>query len=96
MGKIVRCEVCGGKLFYEGKNEWGEDIWECPNCLDEAEDDMPEGCSACGGPYPDCISSCEMFDDQVLVGAVKIAAPIIFVKILAREKYMPFYERKWD
>lgn len=23
----------------------------------------PEGCRACGGPYPDCTSSCPLFDD---------------------------------
>ena len=27
-------------------------------------DDMPEGCAACGNPaYPDCQSSCPIFDD---------------------------------
>ena len=26
-------------------------------------DDVPEGCIACGGPYPDCTSSCSLFDD---------------------------------
>ena len=26
--------------------------------------DMPEGCAACGNPaYPDCQSSCPLFDD---------------------------------
>ena len=25
--------------------------------------DIPEGCAACGGPYPDCMTSCKMFDD---------------------------------
>lgn len=24
---------------------------------------IPEGCAACGGPYPDCKWSCPMFDD---------------------------------
>lgn len=32
--------------------------WE----LDEY-DEPPEGCVACGGPYPDCITSCKLFDD---------------------------------
>lgn len=28
------------------------------------EDDMPEGCLACGNPdYPKCTSSCKLFDD---------------------------------
>ena len=27
-------------------------------------DDMPEGCAACGNPaYPNCQSSCSLFDD---------------------------------
>jgi len=30
---------------------------------DLTEDDMPEGCGACGGPWPNCTSSCKMFDD---------------------------------
>ena len=25
--------------------------------------EIPEGCAACGGPYPDCMTSCKMFDD---------------------------------
>ena len=29
-----------------------------------SNDDMPEGCAACGNPaYPDCRSSCPLFDD---------------------------------
>lgn len=24
---------------------------------------IPVGCAACGGPYPDCCSSCPIFDD---------------------------------
>lgn len=26
-------------------------------------DGVPVGCAACGGPYPDCMISCDMFDD---------------------------------
>ena len=25
--------------------------------------DIPEGCLACGGPYPSCKDSCPVFDD---------------------------------
>lgn len=25
--------------------------------------DEPECCKACGGPYPDCMTSCKIFDD---------------------------------
>ncbi len=24
---------------------------------------IPVGCAACGGPYPDCMSSCPIYDD---------------------------------
>lgn len=30
---------------------------------DPSDDGIPEGCSACGGPYPDCCDSCPLFDD---------------------------------
>ena len=26
-------------------------------------DEVPEGCRACGGPYPQCTTSCKLFDD---------------------------------
>ena len=26
-------------------------------------DDIPKGCQACGGPYPNCTISCNLFDD---------------------------------
>ena len=26
-------------------------------------EDIPIGCRSCGGPYPNCKSSCPMFDD---------------------------------
>lgn len=29
----------------------------------DEDDDIPEGCAACGGPYPDCKTSCKLFDD---------------------------------
>lgn len=31
---------------------------------DYEEDDIPEGCIACGGPYPSCKSSCNLFDEE--------------------------------
>lgn len=31
---------------------------------DEPNDgDIPAGCAACGGPYPSCKTSCNLFDD---------------------------------
>lgn len=32
--------------------------------LYESEDEIPEGCAACGGPYPYCKTSCKIFDDS--------------------------------
>lgn len=28
------------------------------------EEDIPEGCAACGGPYPLCKDGCPIFDDD--------------------------------
>lgn len=63
------CSECLVKMEYNSKN----DTFKCPNCgrlSDEDEDefmddddDIPEGCIACGGPYPDCTISCKLFDD---------------------------------
>ena len=30
---------------------------------EENNDDIPYGCAACGGPYPQCKTSCKLFDD---------------------------------
>lgn len=27
------------------------------------DDGIPEGCSACGGDYPNCMDGCPLFDD---------------------------------
>ncbi len=27
-----------------------------------AMEEKPEGCKACGGPYPDCVTSCNIYD----------------------------------
>lgn len=43
------CEWCGH--YFDSFDEPSED------------DDIPEGCAACGGPYPYCKTSCKMFDD---------------------------------
>lgn len=50
----------------------GTGLWICPNCGTQMDDDdfdpwedseIPGCCIACGGPYPDCVSSCKIFDD---------------------------------
>lgn len=39
-------------------------IWDYE---DEDDDDdyegIPQCCAACGGPYPDCMTACSIFDD---------------------------------
>ena len=70
-----RCPKCGTLMFWE--NEW-HDVLICPSCkyeykpwddeddedtVDFFYDDTPEGCAACGGPYPNCKDSCNLFDD---------------------------------
>lgn len=68
------CPECGTEMGFN----YFKVEWKCPNCghisdLDEAmeicdedgsgDDEKPYVCRTCGGPYPDCRSSCKMFDD---------------------------------
>lgn len=65
------CPECGQTLYFD----WAtEDYFACKNCnkvfdadyissIHEAEMDMPFCCEACGGPYPQCMTSCKIFDD---------------------------------
>ncbi len=46
--EIVDNDYKDNDAFYEDGND---------------EDDIPEGCAACGGPYPSCKISCPAFDD---------------------------------
>lgn len=32
--------------------------------IEELEEDIPEGCRACGGPYPECCDSCPLMDED--------------------------------
>lgn len=64
VGKWI-CPVCGKWVKettvynqFEKENQEWSDLYEI-DCVD----DIPEGCDACGGPYPDCIASCKLFDD---------------------------------
>ena len=56
------CTECG-QLNYIDENKVIDD--SASYSFEDAsdDDDIPEGCAACGGPYPDCTSSCPMFDD---------------------------------
>ena len=59
MSRYAMCPVCGHRM-----HKLDEETYICPWCADsDDEDDMPEGCAACGGPYPNCKDSCPIFDD---------------------------------
>ena len=44
--------------YVENKIKSQDDYRE--NCA--ADDGMPEGCAACGGDYPNCTTSCPLYD----------------------------------
>lgn len=65
----IDCPNCGGpvELYMD------HDIYICQNCGgvftpdempdEEYDDDNPPfGCAACGGPWPHCKDSCNLFD----------------------------------
>lgn len=55
---IYECPNCGFSFDDVTDEVLSTSIYD-----DEDEDDVPEGCRACGGPYPDCTTSCPLFDD---------------------------------
>lgn len=59
------CPGCGWEAdCMEYRYDYGEELEWAPNMLDMfGEDIPPECCMACGGPYPDCMLSCKLFDD---------------------------------
>lgn len=63
----IICEICGGTIEFDGGSykctECGEDYGNNIVLACDDELDIPEGCRACGGPYPDCMDSCPIFDD---------------------------------
>ncbi len=64
----MKCPGCGAKMV--GTERGSMLVLECPKCgyktyeeMDGPDyDDMPEGCAACGGNWPDCADSCPMYD----------------------------------
>lgn len=50
-----------GKIFSNDEND--SDYEYSEEYFDAHPEDIPEGCAACGGPYPNCTSSCPLFDD---------------------------------
>lgn len=44
-------------------NEYTDEDWEFfQRNIPPEKDEKPEGCTACGGPWPDCIYSCKIYD----------------------------------
>lgn len=54
-----------------GRRHWNNDEYDEYNMTEKEKqdyfdrhiDEIPEGCLACGGPYPTCKDSCALFDD---------------------------------
>lgn len=60
---VLMCTRCAFSVEVEeyGHEHDYDDYFDSINS--ESEEDIPEGCAACGGPYPDCKTSCKIFDD---------------------------------
>ncbi|MCI9004412.1 MAG: hypothetical protein HFH39_04060 [Lachnospiraceae bacterium] len=56
---VLVCTSCGHSVDIDDYNDEEEDYYDGT----DAEEDIPEGCAACGGPYPECMISCKVFDD---------------------------------
>lgn len=65
MSRFPTCPVCGRRLRKDRdfSGYWDGETYVCDYCS-ENDDDIPEGCRACGGDYPDCTEGCPMFDDD--------------------------------
>lgn len=63
------CPNCGaeGSLEYDGVNKeyyvFVESTVDVFDIMQDPEGNKPPCCDACGGPYPDCLTSCKIFDD---------------------------------
>lgn len=63
------CPTCGaeGSIEYDNVNkEYYVSVAESYTYEEIYSDPIrnePDCCKACGGPYPNCLSSCKMFDD---------------------------------
>lgn len=56
------CPVCGSRVRERtAYNQLNKENTEFVN--DMNDDDIPEVCTTCGGPWPSCQTSCKIFDD---------------------------------
>ncbi len=53
-------EECG---FYIHEEYFRDEDDNYNEYYDEMDEDTPDGCVACGGPYPQCMTSCKLFDE---------------------------------
>lgn len=64
---IMVCPECGTKVDREDYEfdfgDSNDDEWSPNTTTILGEDIPPVGCMACGGPYPHCRLSCNLFDD---------------------------------
>lgn len=51
---LLLCEECGYDF-----DPWAFDDEEFGD--DDSEEGIPEGCAACGGPWPECMDYCRVF-----------------------------------
>ncbi len=57
------CSKCGAEAWLEdGELEFGDEPDNEPD-YEELYDEKPDCCLTCGGNYPDCMDSCDIFDD---------------------------------
>ena len=69
-GYCPDCPECGQTMGYS----YSKSEFKCPGCgfimdeadwdyADEDDGDIPWVCKTCGGPWPDCQTSCKLFDN---------------------------------
>lgn len=57
------CPNCGHTLYLDEYALEGDDNADYDEYYEDPDDDIPECCIDCGGPYPSCRNSCKIFDD---------------------------------
>lgn len=55
-GDKLICPSCGHTIDHDEYDDY--ELY-----FDEDDSEPPIGCQACGGPYPQCKTSCKLFDD---------------------------------
>ena len=66
MNDYVTCDKCGAKLREKDGPIFGWRGVLCQSCWNNEnfeDDSPPKSCIARGGPYPDCKSSCKLYDE---------------------------------